>query len=175
VCGARVQYPLPLSAHPAHLPPPPFPSPRAAWFGGSSTVIEASTIEMTETVTAARGEPGSAYLLLDSAVTTPPGGTVLLGRPWGQYTTTVLKNCSLGAGVQALGWSDWQHGCTSARPGSPTWCDPVLYAEFNSTGPGADPRGRPWWTHQLTPAQAGAWTRAGVLRGWDPSAGSATR
>lgn len=138
-----------------------------SWFGGSATVCEACTLDMNSTMTAGRGEPGVGYLIQDSALVS--WGTYLLGRPWGQQTSTVFKNCTMGPGLGAVGWSDWEHGCTAAKPGTQgTWCAPLLYAEYNSTGPGANPAGRAWWSKQLTAAEAASWTPSAVLRGWQP-------
>ena len=134
-----------------------------ALFGGSSTVFDDCDIDMTFTVTAHRGDGSSAYLISDSRVTS--SSTVLLGRPWGEQAQVVFKNTYLSGGVQPLGWDDWGHDCTK---GHSDWCDTVFYAEYNSTGPGADPKGRPWWTHQLNATQAAQWTTQSVLKGWVP-------
>ena len=46
----------------------------------------------------------------------------------------------------------------------------VVYAEFNSTGPGASPQTRVKWSMQLNLTQANNWTAARVLQGWVPQA-----
>lgn len=51
----------------------------------------------------------------------------------------------------------------------------LLYAEFNSTGPGANPSRRVWWSKQLGTQEAASWTRESVLRGWDPVADAAAQ
>lgn len=90
-------------------------------FGGSSTVLESSTLDISYTVTAARGEPASAYLILSSTVA-PPSPT-LLGRPWGALSSTVFKDSWLSEAVGAPGWNDWGKGCTDASPPiNATWC-----------------------------------------------------
>lgn len=88
------------------------------------------------------------------------------GRPWGPNASVVFKSTVLGAGVEKGGWDDWGHDCTS---GHSAWCEGVFYAEYNSTGPGAVPKERPWWTHQLSAAEAALWTPAAVLGGWVPT------
>jgi pectin methylesterase-like acyl-CoA thioesterase len=191
-----------------------------ALFGGSSTVFASSRIDMSFTVTAHRGNGSTAYLVVDSEVTSP--STVLLGRPWGEQARVVFKSCYL-RGVERQGWDDWGHNCTA---GHAPWCNTTFFAEvraprrasrarvmvtgaprstiqrarpartvpltphrsvflpsillfvptqYNSTGPGADPRGRPWWTHQLTPAEAEQWTAASVLGSWTPTLPDAAR
>jgi pectinesterase len=138
-------------------------------FGGSSSVFERNTLDMSYTVTAARGEPASAYLFLDSTVVAARAGEgTLLGRPWGQLTTTIFKGTAMGPGLLPAGWDDWGHECT--KPGATAWwCTTVLYAEYNSTGPGADPKGRVGWSRQLSESEAALWNRTGVLRGWEPA------
>lgn len=133
-----------------------------ALFGGSSTVFEDCDIDMSFTVSAHRGDGTTAYLITGSRVTSPT--SVLLGRPWGEDARVVFKDTVM-TGVSRLGWDDWGHDCTK---GHSAWCDTVFYAEWNSTGPGADPAGRPWWTHQLNATEAAQWTPAAVLRGWVP-------
>lgn len=89
----------------------------------------------------------------------------------GPLAQVVVTDSWLGPGVLPVGWGDWSHNCTA---GHSAWCNETVYAEFNSTGPGADPGGahRAWWSHQLTAAQARNWNASAVLRGWaDPLAG----
>ena len=142
-----------------------------ALFGSAAAVFEACTIRMDFTVTAQRGDNASALLLLDSSIDAlTANGSVLLGRPWGPQARVVLKGNWLGGGVARAGWDDWGHNCTAAPPPrAATWCADVIFAEYNSSGPGADAHGRVWWSYQLDAAEAGAWSKEGVLRGWAPA------
>jgi len=88
-----------------------------------------------------------------------PAGSFALGRPWRPYAKTVLLDCQLGAVVRPGGWDEW---------GKETNKQTTYYAEYKSTGPGAAPAARVPWSHQLTKAEASAYTRAAVLRGWEP-------
>ena len=142
-----------------------------AIFGEGAAVFERATIRMDFTVTAQKGNGSTAYLFLDSDIDSISGPSVLLlGRPWGALAKTVFMGSKLGAGVAALGWDDWSHGCTSAKPGTQTWCNATVYAEYNNTGPGYVPKSRPWWTQQLSAAEAADWTVESVLSGWTPQA-----
>jgi pectinesterase len=139
-------------------------------FGGSASVFEAVDLQMSFTVSAPRGEPAlSAYLFLDSTVSAG-GGSVLLARPWGQDSTEVWINTYLPSTLGRPGWSDWGHECDSTD-----WCRPLVFAEFNSSGPGASPATRVPWSRQLTATEAAAWTREGVLRGWQPGGSEGVR
>jgi pectinesterase len=89
-----------------------------------------------------------------------PAGSFGLGRPWRPYAKTVLLDCELSAIVRPSGWDEW---------GKETNKQTAYYAEYHSTGPGAAPAARVPWAHQLTKAEAKAYTRAVVLRGWQPS------
>ena len=60
---------------------------------------------------------------------TCPKESVYLGRPWRDYAQTVLINCCLGEHIHPEGFHDWN------KPDARKTC---LYAEYNSTGPGAD-------------------------------------
>ena len=133
-------------------------------FGGSSSVFDQNTIDMEVTVTAPRGDPESAYLFTDCTVTTQ--SSLQFGRPWGQLSAVVFKNTYLGPGIDPAGWDDWSHGCTNKE--TPWWCAPLVFAEYNSTGPGANPSQRVWWSKQLTPTEAALWNMTGVLKGWIP-------
>ena len=141
-------------------------------FGEGALVVEDSAVAISDTVTAQKGNGSTAYLFLDSDIV-PAAPNTELGRPWGLLAHTVYKDCFMGAGIVAEGWGDWNHGCTNHS--APHACDGVFYAEYNSTGPGAAPGKRVWWSHQLNASQAAQWTRTTVLSGWDPLADPAVR
>jgi pectinesterase len=66
--------------------------------------------------------------------------------------------------VRPEGWNDWK---------KPETHQAARYAEFNSTGPGANPAARAGWAKQLTEAEASAITLGkvlGGLDGWNPKA-----
>jgi pectinesterase len=90
-----------------------------------------------------------------------------LGRPWRPYSRVVYINTWLCAGVTPQGWNSW-----GKTPGIPQ----AWYAEFNSTGPGANPAARVPWSHQLTAAEADQFKPKVFLAGadhWDPEADAA--
>jgi pectinesterase len=106
-----------------------------------------------------------------SSVAAPPSlvgsgskETTSLGRPWRPYSRVVYINTWLSADVTPQGWSSW-----GKTPGTPQ----AFYAEFNSTGPGANPSARVPWSHQLTAAEAEQFKPRVFLAGsdhWDPEA-----
>jgi pectinesterase len=96
-------------------------------------------------------------------ITGEPGVKTWLGRPWRIAASTIYLNCELSDVVPSEGWNDWKkpEAHTAAR-----------YAEYNSTGAGANPGGRPDWTRQLTEDEARKITVEKVLGadGWNPAA-----
>ncbi|MVN75154.1 pectin esterase [Hymenobacter sp. HMF4947] len=88
-----------------------------------------------------------------------PAGSFYLGRPWRPYAKVVYLNCELGAVITPAGWDEW---------GKESNKQSAYYAEYQSTGPGANAAARVPWSHQLTAAEAQQYTRARVLRGWQP-------
>jgi pectinesterase len=87
-----------------------------------------------------------------------------LGRPWRPYSRVVYINTELSADVTPEGWNTW--GKTAAET-------KAYYAEFHSTGPGANPTARAPWSHQLTAAQARQFEPGIFLAGadhWNPEA-----
>jgi pectin methylesterase-like acyl-CoA thioesterase len=96
------------------------------------------------------GEPGLAH--------------VFLGRPWRPYASVVFMNCILGAHIDPEGWREWHPGDTHSL-------DTAFYAEFNLTGPGANPATREPKSHQLSKAEAKQFETARLLSGvdhWSP-------
>jgi len=100
-------------------------------------------------------------LIADAGVT----GTVFLGRPWRPYATVVYLNTEMGSHIDPAGWREW-------HPGETHSLDTAYYAEFNSTGPGANHDHRDAHTHFLTPEQARQYEPSVFLRGndnWEPT------
>jgi pectin methylesterase-like acyl-CoA thioesterase len=96
------------------------------------------------------GEPGLAH--------------VYLGRPWRPFASVVYLNCVMGAHIDPEGWHEWHPGDTHSL-------DTAFYAEFQSTGPGANPSAREPKSHQLTKAEAKQFETSRFLAGadhWNP-------
>jgi|HubBroStandDraft_1064217.scaffolds.fasta_scaffold39611_3 pectinesterase len=126
-------------------------------------------------------EQNTGYVIVDSKVTSgiepaegsAPGSadataarkdTICLGRPWRPYARVVYIRTALPADVIPQGWSTW--GNRDAVP-------MAYYAEFDSTGPGANPAARVAWSHQLTAKEAAKYMPKAFLAGrdhWDPAA-----
>jgi pectinesterase len=86
-----------------------------------------------------------------------------LGRPWRPYASVTYLNCEMGDHIKAEGWNNWRN---------PTNELTARYAEYNSTGPGANPEARFKWAKQLTKAEAEKITIESVLGGgdgWNPA------
>ena len=107
--------------------------------------------------------PRTAYLILDSRLPLVGAqrlGTTYLGRPWGPFAQVLYKNTWMDKHIAAVGWTPMGRGPMGAN---------VSYAEFNSSGPGANPARRAAFSRQLTAAEAAKWTVGAVLQGWVPS------
>ena len=86
-----------------------------------------------------------------------------LGRPWRPYASVTYLNCEMGAHIKPEGWNNWRN---------PTNELTARYAEYDSTGPGANPDKRFKWTRQLTKEEAEKITVESVLGGndgWNPA------
>ena len=73
-------------------------------------------------------------------------------------------NCEMGAHIRPAGWDNWRNPDNEKT---------ARFAEFNSTGPGANPTQRASWSRQLGKDEAGKITVEAVLAGsdrWNPLA-----
>ncbi len=82
-----------------------------------------------------------------------------LGRPWRPFASVTYLNCEMDAHIKPEGWNNWRN---------PTNELTARYAEYNSSGPGANPEKRFKWTKQLTPDEAKTFTLEKILGGWNP-------
>lgn len=106
----------------------------------------------------------SAIVPVGSSITLSPQNTVSLGRPWRPYSRVVYIKTELPAAVIPQGWNVW--GRSNETP-------QAYYAEYKSTGAGANPSARVSWSHQLTAAEAAHYMPKVFLAGadhWNPEA-----
>src|SRR2546423_22082 len=94
-----------------------------------------------------------------------PAVRTYLGRPWRAFSDVIYLNTEMSEVVRPEGWHNWNF---------PDRERTVRYAEFGSTGAGANPRARVPWSRRLTRAEAKAITLQKVLGGtdgWNPKTG----
>jgi polygalacturonase len=94
-------------------------------------------------------------------------GNVYLGRPWRSHATVIYINTWLGSHIVPEGWREW-------HPGETGYLATASYAEYQSSGPGADPSRREAHSSQLSRQQVEEFAPEVFLRGsdgWDPRAG----
>jgi len=99
-------------------------------------------------------------LTAGSGITKP----VYLGRPWRPYAAVVFLSTEMGNHIDPAGWREW-------HPGETHSIETVFYAEYNSTGPGAQHDKRDPHTHFLSAGQAQQYDPLSFLHGtdnWNP-------
>jgi pectinesterase len=160
-------------------------------FGNATAVFDHDTLNSNgpgfitaQSRTSAKQTTG--YVILNSTVTanfeprpTPPpmaDGTprpprplvIGLGRPWRPYARTVYIDTELPAALMPEGWNNWMSGAGNEKT--------AYYAEYHSSGPGANPSARVPWSHQLTVTQTRQFMPRTFLAGadhWNPVAEAA--
>ncbi|KAG0492620.1 hypothetical protein HPP92_005699 [Vanilla planifolia] len=89
-----------------------------------------------------------------------------LGRPWKQYSTTIVMESTIGDLIRPEGWMPWNGNFA---------LDTLYYAEYNNRGPGAATNGRVKWKgyHVINRREAIRWTADSLLGGenWIPFSG----
>ncbi|XEC93279.1 pectate lyase [Paenibacillus tarimensis] len=103
------------------------------------------------------------YVFLNSEITSDEGiENVYFGRPWRPYAAVSFINTTIDSSIAPYGWDNWRN---------PENEKTARYSEYNSRGPGANPKARAGWTKQLTPEEANQYTVQNVLKGndnWNP-------
>src|SRR5699024_7509810 len=128
-------------------------------FGQATAVFKDCIINSTSdsyiTAASTPKEANFGFVFIDCKLTSSKGvKEVYLGRPWRRHAKTVFINTRMGKHILPKGWHDW--GKTEAHSLS-------LYAEYNSTGPGANSKQRVEWSHQLTPKERSRYTLENIL------------
>jgi pectinesterase len=141
-------------------------------FGNAAAVFDRSEIHVVgagyltaQSRTSDRQKTG--FVFVHSRVTEGDlgGKTFALGRPWRDHARVAFIDTELSPSVVPGGWNDWGK-------------DPVHvdFAEAGNSGPGANPKARVSWSHQLDADAARAFMPAAFLAGddhWNPEAEAA--
>ena len=86
-----------------------------------------------------------------------------LGRPWRPFASVIYLNCEMGAHIRPEGWNNWSNSANEQT---------ARFAEYNSTGPGANPDKRVKWSKLLTKEEVEKMSTPSVLAGndqWNPT------
>lgn len=130
-------------------------------FGPSTVLFENCTIHSKKDsyVTAASTPEWVkfGYVFKDCKLTSNEEATkVYLGRPWRDYAKTVFINCELGDHIRPEGWHNW------SRPEAE---ETSFYAEYGSTGLGANTEKRVSWSHQLSKKEVKEYSAENIFSG----------
>lgn len=130
-------------------------------FGEATVVFENCTIKCLANsyITAAATSPQQKFgfvflncrLIADTSVT-----KVYLGRPWRPYAKTAFINTKMDSPIAPAGWDNWRNPDNEKT---------VIYAEYNSTGAGANNKERVKWSKQLTAKEAKQYTLSNIFAG----------
>ena len=85
-----------------------------------------------------------------------------LGHPWRAYASVTLLDTSMSEVMRRSGWDNWREPAREKT---------ARFAEYRSSGPGANSDARVKWARQLSPEQAKGYALENVLRGhdnWNP-------
>lgn len=115
-------------------------------FGWSTAVFKDCEIHSLGDgyVTAPSTDQGKAYgyVFWNCRLTAADeAGKVYLSRPWRPYAQAVYIQCEMGKHIVPEGWNNWGKASNEQT---------VYYAEYQSTGKGANPTARVKYSHQLT-------------------------
>lgn len=130
-------------------------------FGPSTAVFQNCTIraKTNSFVTAASTTEGKkfGYVFIDCKIITDSAVTKLfLGRPWRTHAKTAFIHCELPKTIAPERWNNW---------GNPENEKTVFYAEYKSTGDGADCTQRANWSKLLTDKEAKEYSLENIFSG----------
>lgn len=106
-------------------------------------------------------EQDRAYVFVRCRITADEDARdIYLGRPWRDYAAVIFMNTNIEVPLNPAGWSEWHVGETHRL-------DTAYYAEYRSSGSGANVAAREPRSHQLTDAEAQRWSMPVFLAGAD--------
>jgi pectinesterase len=104
------------------------------------------------------------YVFSHCKIAAEPGVTTYLGRPWRDFAAVMFLSTEMPAAIRTEGWHNWNQ---------PDREKTSRYAEYRSSGEGANPEARAAWSRQLSDEEAAGITLKTVMGDWDPRSGSA--
>ncbi len=115
-------------------------------FGAATALFDRCTIHSLSDsyITAASTNEGLPYgfVFRDCKLTAAEGvSKCYLGRPWRPYAQTFFVNCQMDGHIRPEGWHNWSKPEAERQS---------RYAEYGSTGEGADASARVKWARRLT-------------------------
>ena len=134
-------------------------------FGASTAVFDHCIIKskknsfITAASTPAQQPFGFVFLNCQLTADTALAKKVYLGRPWRPNAKVAYLNTEMGRHITPVGWENWKN---------PENEKTAYFAEYNSTGPGANAPGRVAWAHQLTRKEAKKYTLKGIFAAETP-------
>lgn len=108
----------------------------------------------------------TGYLFRDCNLTAAagvPDRSVYLGRPWRPYSRVIFLNCKLGKHIRPEGWNNWENPANEQT---------AFFAEYGSSGPGANSSGRVIWARRLSRTDLERLDAVHFLQGgdhWNPT------
>ena len=82
---------------------------------------------------------------------------VSLCRPWSPTASVTYINCWMDKHIVPEGWNNWKNPANEAT---------ARYAEYKSSGPGANPATRVPWSKQLTDEEVKKYSLENILGAW---------
>ncbi|KAA5542953.1 pectinesterase family protein [Adhaeribacter rhizoryzae] len=136
-------------------------------FGEATAVFQSCIINSLSNsyITAASTTPRQpfGYVFFDcQLVADSAAKKVFLGRPWRPNAKTVFIRTQMGSHIVPQGWDNWRN---------PENEQTAFYAEYGSTGPGANNTGRVKWAKALSAREVKKYTLANIFAGktsWQP-------
>ncbi|ALJ01249.1 pectinesterase family protein [Rufibacter tibetensis] len=140
-------------------------------FGEATCVFQSCTIKSLAnsyiTAAAQRQSQQFGYVFFDcKLIAAPQAEKVYLGRPWRPYAKTVFIRTEMGAHITPEGWNPWKGDKMFPDKEKTTH-----YAEYQSSGAGANPSKRVLWSKQLSKKEAKKYTLENIFAGkeaWKP-------
>lgn len=137
-------------------------------FGKAVVVFQRCTIKsLSDSYITAAATPSYqpyGFVFFDCKLTADEAAQkVFLGRPWRPYAKTVFIRTEMGSHILPVGWDNWGNADNEKT---------VLYAEYESAGPGSTTSQRAAWSKQLTTKDARQYTLATIFSGrtaWLPT------
>ena len=144
-------------------------------FGNAAVVFQSCTIQPRQplrnqfnTITAQGKKDANQNtgISIQKCVFTPKDANLTaptyLGRPWKEFSTTVIMQSQIGEFLQPSGWREWVTGVDPPNT--------IFYAEYRNSGPGSGTSKRVQWAGYkpaLSDAEAGKFSVGSFIKGGD--------